>query len=234
MLNHTLIISGAIERDCTISRLPVAANFCQRVALYTFFIFRLHYSFRGTQYGIKPIFIYTLMAAIFIVGGGAVFYFFLVLSLADDPCDSGIAATAGGPAFGQDQFWNILLSVLFLVKLGAAVKSQNKFRMGSTRNLDKANLKKARSSYKYYYTMYKLTCLFVVAAIITIVLFVILFVTGLGSAMSSIDSVASNYLLFLSFQFNDHYFRVVFCACLKLQTKFLGMFMLMFIFYVEY
>merc|ERR1712113_1220796 len=34
--------------------------------------------------------------------------------------------------------------------------------------------------------------------------------------------VLSNYLLFLSFQFNDNYFRIIFCGCLKLQALCLG------------
>merc|ERR1712154_159482 len=40
--------------------------------------------------------------------------------------------------------------------------------------------------------------------------------------MGAIDSVAPNYLLFLNFQFNDDYFRKIFCACLRFQSCCLG------------
>merc|ERR1712228_319955 len=43
-----------------------------------------------------------------------------------------------------------------------------------------------------------------------------------AAAFTSIDSVASNYLLYLNFQFNDYYFRIIFCGCMRFQSCCLG------------
>jgi len=219
LMNHTLIIAGAIERDCVLTRLPVIANFCQRMSLYLFFIFRLHFSFGATQFGIKRVFIVILVVSVCLLGACGVVYFFLRIVLAPEPCEvSGFSA--GAPAIGQDLLINILLSVLFLSRLAKAIKSQRK--TGSVRNLEAAKLKTARKNYKYYYAMYKLTLLFVAAFLITLSGLVVVALTDLAGMVTAIDSVASNYLLYLTFQFNDLYFRKLFCGCLALQTLCLG------------
>eukprot|EP01083_Nonionella_stella_P016106 45033_1 len=219
MLNHTLIIAGAIQRHCVLSKLPVTALLSQRLGLYLFFIFRLHYSFGATIFAVKSIYLWVLIVCIMLTGVSAVFYFFLRIVTAPDPCASGIIFSSGAPALAQDYFWNIFLSVLFISRLKAVVSQQHK---GSTRNLERAKLKQARSNYKYYYTMYKLTCLFLTAFLVTVCAAGLMQITGLGAATSAIDSIASNVLLFLNFQFNDHYFRRAFCGCLRLQACCLG------------
>ena len=88
VLNHTLIISGVLERNCIISRLPFTANFCQRIALYSFYLFRLHYSFGSTRFGIKSAYIWIMFVCIVIFGSLGIAFFFFTIVSADDPCDS--------------------------------------------------------------------------------------------------------------------------------------------------
>merc|ERR1712228_677360 len=192
MINHTLIISGAINRNCIISRLPVSFNFCQRIALYLLFIFRLHHSFGDTQFGIKSIYIWILLICIIVFGLSATAYFFVVIVTANNPCASNLAFEAGAPALAQDVMFNMLLSVLFISRLWKTVSLQMNF--SSCQDLELAKLKKARAGYKFYYMMFKLTLLFLLAVIM-------FFFIGLAAAFTSIDSVASNYLLYLNFQF---------------------------------
>eukprot|EP01084_Bolivina_argentea_P061829 113031_1 len=218
MILQTLKISGAIIGN--ICLIPIIAIFFQRIGLHLFFILRLHYSLGATQFGIKHIWGLTIL--IVLCELLSICYLVLVIATTADCCAYGTIATASLPAVIQDIFWMILLDWLFLSRLKAAVRAQSKFSGSSTRNLHKANVKKARANYKLLYLMYKLSCLFIAAVIITVFGYIVAIFSGLSIAMVSIDSIGSTGLLFMSFQFNDVYFRKLFCGCLRLQGRYLG------------
>eukprot|EP01084_Bolivina_argentea_P089757 161883_1 len=65
--------------------------------------------------------------------------------------------------------------------------------------------------------MYKLSCLFFAALLVTITAYIVIIFTDLAAAMSAIDSVASSYFLLIGYATYDPHFRTIFYLCIKFQ-----------------